>query len=78
VMIQLPQLMEVEALNKMEASYYWPHSVHELVPAFQKCCTHLTKCTSLQILQKPTTKPAHGVSEYFPMNENTDRQLPGL
>jgi hypothetical protein len=56
----------------MEASYYWPHNVHEPVLVFLKCCTCLAKCMSLQILQKPVTKPTHGVSKYLPTNENTD------
>jgi len=47
-------------------------SVHELVIVFQKCCTHLTKCTSLQILQKPVAKPAHGVLECLPTNKDTN------
>jgi len=70
--------MEAEALNVMEASLYWPHSVHELVLAFLKCWTHLLKCTSLQILQKPVTKHVHGMSEYLPMNKDTDGQLLSL
>jgi len=45
--------------------------VHEQVLAFQNYCTHLAKCTNLQILQKPVAKPTHGVSEYFPTNEDT-------
>ncbi len=61
VLIWLAQLVEAEALNVMEVSQYQPYSVHEPVPAFQKCCTHTVKCTSFQILQKPVTKPAHGV-----------------
>jgi hypothetical protein len=52
--------------------------VHELVLAFQKCCTHPTKCMSLQILQKLVAKPVHGVSKYFIMNENANGQLSGL
>ncbi len=78
VMILFAQLVEAEALNVMEASQYQLHSVHELVPTFQKCCTHLTMCTNFQILQKFVTKPTHGVSEYLPMNEDTDGQLLGL
>jgi hypothetical protein len=27
---------------------------------------------------KPVVKPAHGVLEYLPMNEDTGGQLPGL
>jgi hypothetical protein len=77
-MIWLVQLMEIEALNMMEASQYWPHSVHEPVPAFQKYYTRPTKCTNLQILQKPIAKPTHGVSEYLPMNKDTNGQLPSL
>jgi hypothetical protein len=56
VMIWLMQLVEAKALNMMEASYYSFHSVHEPILAFHKCCTHPTKCTNLQILQKPITK----------------------
>jgi hypothetical protein len=52
--------------------------VHESVPAFQKCCTHPAKCTSLQILQKPVVKLTHGMSKYLLMNEDTDGQLPSL
>jgi hypothetical protein len=78
VMISLVQLVEANAFNVMEASYYWPHNVHELVPTFQKCCTHPTKCTSLQILQKLVAKPMHGMLEYFPTNKDTNGQLPGL
>ncbi len=52
--------------------------MHELIPVFRKCCTHPAKCTSLQILQKPITKPMHGMLEYLPTNENTGGQLPGL
>jgi hypothetical protein len=33
---------------------------------------------SLQILQKPIAKPAHGMLEYLPMNEDIDGQLLGL
>jgi len=62
----------------MEASKYWPHNVHEPIPAFWKCCTHPTKCMSLQILQTPIAKPAHGVLEYLATNEDTDGQLPGM
>jgi hypothetical protein len=71
-MIWLVQLVEAKALNVMEASQYWPHSVHELVLTFLKCYTHSAKCMSLQILQKPVAKPAHGMLEYLPMNEDTD------
>ncbi len=60
------------ALNVMEASWYWPHNVHEPIPALRKCYTHPAKCTILQILQKLVAKPANGVSKYFPMNEDTD------
>ncbi len=52
--------------------------MHELVPAFWKCCTHPTKCTSLQILQKPVAKPKHGVLEYLLTNEDTGEQLLSL
>jgi hypothetical protein len=52
--------------------------MHEPVPTFRKCCTHLVKCMSFQILQKPVAKPTHGMSEYFPMNEDIDGQLPSL
>jgi hypothetical protein len=52
--------------------------VHELVSTFLKCCTHLAKCTNLQILLKFVAKPTHGVWEYFPTNEDTNGQLPGL
>ncbi len=78
VMIWLVQLVEAKALNVMEVSQHQPHSVHELVLAFQKCYTHLAKCTSLQILQKFIIKPAHGVSKHFPMNEDISGQLPSL
>jgi hypothetical protein len=52
--------------------------VHELVLAFQKCWTHPTKCTSLQILQKSVTKPVHGMLKYLPTNEDTGGQLASL
>ncbi len=78
LMIQLAQLVEAKALNVMEASQYQPHNVHELVPTFQKCYTHVTECTSLQILQKLIAKPMHGVSEYFPTTKDTDGQLLSL
>jgi hypothetical protein len=52
--------------------------MHEQVPAFQKCCTHPTKHTTLQILQKPVTKLVHGVLEYLPTKKNTYGQLLGL
>ncbi len=45
--------------------------MHEQVLAFQNYCTHPSKCTNLQILQKPVAKLAHGVSEYFPTNKDT-------
>ncbi len=61
----------------MEASWYWPHSVHEPIPAFWKCCTHPAKCTSLQILQRPVAKPARAMLEYLPTNEDTGVQLLG-
>jgi hypothetical protein len=55
-MIWLVQLVEAEALHVIEASQYWPHSVHEPVLAFQKCCTHPAKYTSFKILQKTRCK----------------------
>jgi len=60
----------------MEASLYWPHSVHGPIPTFLKCCTHPAKYTSLQILQRPVGEFAHGVLEYLPTNEDTGGQLP--
>ncbi len=78
VMIQLAQLVQAKALNVMEASQYWPHSVHEPIPAFRKCYTYPTKCTNFQILQKPVVKPMHGVLEYLLTNTDTDGQLSGL
>jgi hypothetical protein len=77
-MIWLAQLVEAEALNVMEASYYWSHNVHEPILAFLKCCTHRAKCISLQILQKHVAKLAHGVLEYLLVNEDINGQLPSL
>ncbi len=48
------------------------HSVHESISTFQKCCTHPAKCTSLQILQKPVAKFAHGTLEYLSTNKDID------
>jgi hypothetical protein len=33
---------------------------------------------NFQIVQKLVAKPAHGMLEYFPTNEDINGQLPGL
>jgi hypothetical protein len=61
---------------RIPSSHFWKCESHP--HTCPKVGLWQTKCTSLQILQKPVAKLAHGVSKYFHVNEDTNGQLPSL